>query len=160
MLRILIIAALSLPLFCSIGCLHKKAATVSMTTQTEFPKALAHSEIVNKFFTFNSTQFKEGVLLVEESGGILISCDSIKNWQSKDKLFSDESFAMMQDSEAIGTATIDGTWLNAMKPSKEEIEALGDLNFSILITAHGPPLKKSAKAALNTSIQKALKLLP
>ncbi len=112
----------------------------------------------SKVISFKSTKFKEALLLIEKSGGILISCDTIKNWQEKDPYFSDETFAMMKSSDSVGPAKIDATWLNAMQPSKEEIKALGDLNFSILITAHGPPLVNRAKESLAASIKEALKL--
>jgi hypothetical protein len=109
---------------------------------------LAHAKIL----AFKTTKFKEAVLLIKKSMPILIACDSIKNWQSKDQFFSDETYEMMKIAGSIGPAKIDKTWLQAMNPSKEEIKAIGDLDFSILISAHGLPLMNKAKEALLSSI--------
>lgn len=98
-----------------------------------------------RFINFTSTRFKESLLLLERSGGVLISCDSIKNWTEKDEFFDDATFAMMEKAGSIGHAKIDSTWLNAMKPSREEIESLSKWSFATLITSHGKPLLANAK---------------
>lgn len=133
----------------------------------------SHGEIVNRdlnqkqlplgharIIAFTSTTFKEAVLILKRRGGILISCDSIKNWQTQDAFFDDTTFAMMKTSGSIGTAVVDKTWLSAMNPSKSELSALADENFSILISAHGMPLTNEARTAVRKSIQNTLKTLP
>ncbi len=40
-----------------------------------------------KALVFQTTQHPEAVLLLEREGGVLISCDSIKNWTKKDRFF-------------------------------------------------------------------------
>src|SRR6185503_18224855 len=103
------------------------------------------------------TKFKEALLFVERSQGILISCDSIKNWQQKDPYFDDATFEMMKKAESVGAAKIDKTWLQAMQPSKKDIDELAKLDFSILITAHGEPITKDAKELLLSSIKEVEK---
>ncbi|HXW60276.1 MAG TPA: hypothetical protein VEK06_01940, partial [Myxococcota bacterium] len=103
---------------------------------------------------FKTTKFPEALILLHQDDGILISCDSIKNWTKKDRFFDEKTFSLMKAAGSIGEAAIDETWLNAMKPAKEEIEGLLSLKFSSLISAHGSPLLHKAKAALKSSIQK------
>jgi hypothetical protein len=105
---------------------------------------------------FKTTKFKEALLLIKKAGGILISCDSIKNWQDKDQFFSDETFDMLKHAGSIGTAKIDPTWLKAMAPAKDELKTISDLDFSILISAHGPALTDQPKRWLKKEIDRVL----
>jgi len=105
-----------------------------------------------ELFTFKSTLQPEALILINKDGGILIACDSIKNWTKKDGFFDDETFAMMTKLGSIGEAKIDSTWLGAMKPSKEELAKILTLKFEHLLSAHGEPLKKRAKSAVSYSI--------
>lgn len=109
----------------------------------------------SKIIEFKTTKFKEFLLLLERSGGVLIACDSIKNWQKKDRFFDDTTFEMMKTAGSIGAGKIDATWLQAMSPSKKEIKAIGDLAFTILLSAHGEPFKDQAKKIVDSSVQNA-----
>lgn len=126
-------------------------ATLDYDLATGCP--LLHAKIIE----FKTTKFQEALLLLEKADGVLISCDSIKNWHNKDAYFSDETFELMKKTDSIGLAKIDKTWALAMRPSQEEIKALGNLDFSILISAHGLPLIKQAQELLSLSIREALK---
>lgn len=112
-----------------------------------------------KIIDLPSTKHKEALLLLERDGGILISCDSIKNWQEKDQYFSDEIYKMMNEGHLIGPAKIDSTWLRAMQPAKTDLLALKDISFTILITAHGKPLTHNARETLSSSIAEAIKFI-
>ncbi len=105
-----------------------------------------------ELFSFGSTAFPEGLIVLNIDGGILVSCDSIKNWTKKDAYFDDATFALMQSIGAIGEALIDSTWREAMKPSQDEIASIATLPFVHLVSAHGEPLLKTAKAAVIKSI--------
>ena len=110
--------------------------------------------------TFSSTKFPEALILLNQDGGILISCDSVKNWRERNyQYFDDKTFDLMRASGSIGEALIDNTWLEAMHPSKEEISRIPSLDFVTLISAHGPPIIKTAKHAVEKSVQKAIKKL-
>ncbi len=101
---------------------------------------------------FQSTKKKEALLVLAREGGVLIACDSIKNWTKKDEFFDDETFEFMKKSGSIGEALIDTTWVSAMQPQKIELEKILKLNFKHLLSAHGEPLKNKAKAAVEKSI--------
>lgn len=105
-----------------------------------------------RVIAFKSTKYQEALLLIEKLGGILVSCDSIKNWQDQDPYFDDATFAMMKTLGSIGKARIDLTWLRAMRPSRQEIEALAHEKFSTLISAHGFPLTSDAQESVRASV--------
>lgn len=110
-----------------------------------------------KVIAFTTIRHPEAVLLIEKAGGVLITCDSIKNWQEKDSYFDDDTFASMQSAGAIGEANIDTVWLSAIQPSNTDLASIGELDFSIVITAHGKPLILDAKQKVLSSIKKALR---
>lgn len=101
---------------------------------------------------FNSTKFKEALIHLDKYGGVLISCDSIKNWQSQDEYFDNATFASMMKAGSISRAKIDSTWVDAMGPSLEDLEKIKMLDISVLISAHGAPLLEKAKKAIINSI--------
>lgn len=116
---------------------------------------LADSEL----FTFKTTTFPEALIVINIEGGILVSCDSIKNWTKRDAYFDEATFELMRRSGSIGEAKIDLTWLQAMNPSKDEIQKITQLKFKHLLSAHGDPLNNKAKKAVDDSIQSILPTL-
>jgi hypothetical protein len=110
-------------------------------------------------FAFKSTRHKEALLLLKRYGGILISCDSIKNWQNKDEFFDDATYKIFTNAGSIGQAKIDKTWLKAMTPTKAELKSIVDLDFTKLISAHGSPVFSDAKKLVASSVEKALVIL-
>jgi hypothetical protein len=106
----------------------------------------------SQLFVFETTSYPEGIIILNIAGGVLISCDSIKNWTKKDKYFDKETFALMKSLGSIGEAQIDATWLQAMKPSREDFEKILCLSFEHLVSAHGEPLRNKAKNSVQDSI--------
>jgi hypothetical protein len=107
-----------------------------------------------KAMAFQTTKLKEAVILLNSDGGILISCDSIKNWTKQDHFFDEKTFLLMKEAGSVGEAIIDNTWLSAMAPKKNELEKILSLDFKHLLSAHGEPLKYKAKSAIAHSIEK------
>jgi hypothetical protein len=105
-----------------------------------------------QLFSFHSTSYPEALIILDINDGILVSCDSIKNWLKKDIYFDDASYELMRNSSALGRAHIDPTWLGAMKPSKKELAKISELKFNSLLSAHGDPLLGNARAAVLQSI--------
>ncbi len=107
-----------------------------------------------RLMVFQTTQHKEALIVLDsEQGGVLVSCDSIKNWTRKDEFLDAETFELMRKSGSIGQALIDQTWLSAMQPAQEELEKILSLDFKHLLSAHGDALKNDAKSAVRKSIQ-------
>ena len=97
-----------------------------------------------KIFTFNSSKFPEAVLHIEQNGGVLITCDSIKNWLARDAFFSDSTAQLYEEQKVFGCATINNIWIQATQINKSELHSLKELDFHHLLSAHGEPLLNDA----------------
>ena len=107
-----------------------------------------------KLFLFETSVHPEAAILLEQDGGILITCDSIKNWVKADKYFSQETAALYQAQGYLGEASISSIWLDACKVQNHDFANLLDLNFQHLLSAHGEPLINSAHKKVSDSIEK------
>jgi len=106
------------------------------------------------FFLFETSQFPEGVLHINQEGGIIITCDSIKNWLSSDEFFSDETAKLYEKQDFFGSASISNIWKQATQVQRADFNQLLTLPFRHLISAHGAPLLNTAHEQLKTSIMK------
>jgi len=106
-------------------------------------------------FVFETSTQPEGILHINREGGILITCDSIKNWTKPDAFFSDETASLYQKLGFMGTATISTIWLQACKVQVQDFKQLLLLPFKHLISAHGEPLLMVAHEQLTLSIEQA-----
>lgn len=97
-----------------------------------------------KVFTFNSSKFPEAVLHINQNNGILVTCDSIKNWLTRDEFFSDSTAELYETQKLFGHATVNKIWLRATQVDKSELLALEKLKFRHLLSAHGEPLLNDA----------------
>lgn len=104
-------------------------------------------------FVFESALFPEGVLHLQQEGGILITCDSVKNWLSVDSFFNAETAKMHMESDSIGSANI-GFWTSACKVKASDFLRLMQLPFRHLLSAHGEPLLNNAHEQLALSIKR------
>jgi len=104
-------------------------------------------------FLFETSIHPEGILHLHQEGGILISCDSIKNWVTADPYFSEETAKLYESLGFFGEATISQIWQQACKVQIADFERLKQLNFKHLISAHGMPLMKKADDALKKTLK-------
>jgi len=100
---------------------------------------------------FATAKFPEALIYIKQHDGILLSCDSIKNWLSPDEYFSEQSAAAYQEQGFFGKATISKIWQQAMTVKASDFERLKQLSFRHLLSAHGEPLLNTAYGdVLNT----------
>lgn len=92
------------------------------------------------FFKFETTLHPEAILHIDRLGGILITCDSIKNWTKIDEFFSEKTGKEFLEKGLIKPMNIDKIWLGAMQPKDSDFERLKKLKFRHLLSAHGEPL--------------------
>lgn len=64
-------------------------------------------------FIFETSRYPEGILHLAREEGILITCDSIKNWLAADKFFSDATAKMYEAQGFFGPASISQVWRDA-----------------------------------------------
>ena len=93
---------------------------------------------------FATARFPEAVIHIKRHDGILLSCDSIKNWQSPDEYFSEQTAIAYQEQGFFGKATIAKIWQQAMAVKASDFERLKTLSFRHLLSAHGEPLLETA----------------
>lgn len=113
---------------------------IGETDTMPFPKA--------SFFTFKTTSQPEAIIHIDREGGILITCDSIKNWTRIDEYFSKKTGKEFLEQGLIKPLSIDKVWLGAMNPKNSDFESMKKLNFRHLISAHGEPNKDTADKQL------------
>lgn len=95
-------------------------------------------------FIFSSSRFPEAVLHIGQDNGILITCDSIKNWLTRDEFFSDSTALLYEKQNIFGCATINDMWMQATQINKSELHHLKEFDFCHLLSAHGEPLLNNA----------------
>jgi hypothetical protein len=105
-------------------------------------------------FIFETSKFPEGIIHMQQHGGILISCDSIKNWISPDEFFSEQTAALYQQQGFFGKASISTVWQQACQVAPSDFARLKDLSFRHLISAHGEPLLDEAYDAVIKSVNR------
>jgi hypothetical protein len=79
----------------------------------------------------------EGLLVLERSGGTIVSGDCLQNWAETDAYFSFLGKIMMNMMGFIRPYNIGPAWLKQAKPSKETLRGILDLEFANVLTAHG-----------------------
>jgi hypothetical protein len=105
------------------------------------------------FFLFETSKLPEGIIHIAKNGGILITCDSVKNWISPDQFFSDETAKSYQLQGFFGTASISNVWKQATDVLASDFERLKLPSFRHLISAHGEPLLNDANERLVKTIK-------
>jgi len=94
----------------------------------------------------------EGLLLLPQHGGTLISGDCLQNWASPDEYFSLLAKIVMKRMGFMKPHAIGPGWLKNCAPPRDQVRALTALGFANVLTAHGTAVIGNA----TTSYQPAL----
>lgn len=106
-------------------------------------------------FVFKTSTLPEGILHINTSGGILISCDSIQNVTAIDEFYNSETEKLFQNQGLVKTANISPIWLGATHTNKSDFDRLlKTMTFCHLVTAHGEPLKNIACEQVTATIER------
>lgn len=103
-------------------------------------------------FIFETSKHPEGILHIDQQGGILITCDSIKNWLASDTFFNTETAKLYKEQGLFGTASISNVWKQACDVNPSDFERLKTLEFRHLLSAHGEPLLNNAYELVTKTI--------
>lgn len=103
---------------------------------------------------FIHSNFPEACLYLNTNGGVIISCDSIKNWTKQDPYFSEETAKLYKSQNFFGKASISDIWLQATGIKAQGFKPILALDFKHLLSAHGEALLNDAKHALVESLAK------
>lgn len=121
-------------------------ADEQMTEQTELP--LANARII----TLPTTP-SEGLLRLDRDGGVLISGDSLQNWDHADEYFSFAAKFVMKMMGFIKPHNLGPGWVKATRPTAQDIERVSALQFDTLLPAHGRPVIGGADAAYRPAFE-------
>ena len=108
-----------------------------------------------RLYTFKSAKPPEAVLLMLRDDGILVSGDSLQNWQAPDRYFSLMARVMMRVMGFIKPFAVGPGWRKFGKPSREDLLGLLDLRFEHVLPAHGGEVIGDAKEKFRPAIEAA-----
>ncbi|MBI5607641.1 MAG: hypothetical protein HY902_02025 [Deltaproteobacteria bacterium] len=106
-----------------------------------------------RVFAFEHGKQPEVALLLEQDGGILLTCDSYQNWESFDgcSLFA----KVVMRGMGFGPKVVGGPWTKAMgQDVRQDLERLCSEPFAHLVPAHGAVLRDTAQDGLREAIRK------
>ncbi len=105
-------------------------------------------------FTYETASLPEGLLVIDRDGGILVSCDSLQNWATVDRFFSEDSAARMTGYGFIQPANVGPGWMQQCRPEAADFARIKQLPFRHLLSAHGTPLRDHAKQQLAATFER------
>ena len=105
-------------------------------------------------FVFETSSYPEGILHIAQQGGILITCDSIKNWLTADEFFSTDTAKLYEEQGFFGASTVSTVWKEACHVKASDFARLNMLEFQHLLSAHGEPLLNDAHEKLAETIKR------
>ena len=107
-----------------------------------------------KFYHLSKAPHEEGFIHIPNiHNGVVITCDSIKNWCEVDKFFNETTGQQMREGGEIQSARISPIWLQATNTSKTDFNIFSQLEFKHLLSAHGEALKNNADDMILNSIE-------
>lgn len=109
-------------------------------------------------FDFTASRSREMALHVKRHGGVLLTCDSVQNWQD----IAGVSLLAKLATRRMGfrgRACIGPGWRKRSEPKdgvgfKADFERLLALDWKHLLTAHGPPMRDTARDELRANVAK------
>ena len=109
-------------------------------------------------FVFETSNQPEALLHLDREGGILISCDSLQNWEEVDEFFDDATAKTMADMGFIQAANIGPGWRQFSEPEASDFARIKALSFRHLLSAHGTPIRDQAFEKLSATFAREFKV--
>jgi hypothetical protein len=108
-------------------------------------------------YQFDVAPWPELVLHLRRHGGILLTCDSVQNWETRPAGVSFLGQLMSRAMGFRGRACIGPGWRKQSEPKTgtnfgPKFRELLDLDFRHILSAHGAPLLDTAKDDLRASV--------
>jgi hypothetical protein len=101
------------------------------------------------------SQPPEGMLLLPEHGGVMISGDCLQNWAAPDQYFSWLGRTLMKQMGFIKPHNIGPGWLKQCKPPKDQLRAILGITFANVLPAHGTPVIGNAVERYRPAVERA-----
>ena len=100
------------------------------------------------------SQPPEGLLVLAEHGGVVISGDCLQHWAKPDEYFNWLARIAMRAMGFIKPHNIGPAWLKQCKPPKDQLRAILDLSFTNVLPAHGAPVLGDAREQYRAAIER------
>ncbi len=130
------------------GMPHERGVETDRELSTDGPGPISDASA----FRFETSSTVEGVLVLERSDGVVLSCDSLQNMLGPDEYFDDSTAQQMKAGGFFGRANIGPGWLRAAKPQRSDFDRLLERSFKHLVSAHGGPLLDEAHQAIRERV--------
>lgn len=96
----------------------------------------------------------EGFMRLDRHGGTIISGDALQNWETTDPFFSFVGKLGMRALGFIRPAALGAGWLKFVKPPKDQVRGILDLEFANVFPCHGTPVIGGASGKYRPAIEK------
>jgi hypothetical protein len=87
----------------------------------------------------------EGLLLLPDHGGTMISGDCLQNWAAPDAYFTGMATVMMKMMGFVKPHNVGPGWFKQCKPPREQVRGLVEHEFANVLPAHGEPVIGNAR---------------
>lgn len=104
------------------------------------------------FFEFKTVARPEGIIRLEQDGGIMIACDSLQNWVEPDQFFDETTVPTMEKMNFFKKAGLGLAWLHESQPKADDFVRLKEVPFKHALCGHGYPLKHEAQEEYHKTI--------
>jgi hypothetical protein len=109
-----------------------------------------------KLIVFDS-QPPEGMLVLPDGGGVVISGDCLQHWAKPDEYFSWLARPMMKMMGFIKPHNVGPAWFKQAKPPKSQLSAILELSFANVLPAHGEPVIGNGRELYRPAIERVAK---
>lgn len=111
-------------------------------------------------YAFEVAKVPEMVIHLKRHGGILLTCDSVQNWETRPAGASFIGQVMSRMMGFRGRACIGPGWRKESEPKEGDgfgprFRELLDLDFKHILSAHGRPILETAKDDLRAAVDRA-----
>jgi hypothetical protein len=96
----------------------------------------------------------EGMLVLPEHGGVVISGDCLQHWATSDEYFSWLGRVALKRMGFIQPHNVGPAWLKQCKPPKQHLRAILDLPFVNVLPAHGAAVLGGARDHYRAAIDR------
>jgi hypothetical protein len=105
-----------------------------------------------KLFVYETASPREGLVLLEREGGILVAGDSLQNWRV-DEYFTFLAKIMMRVMGFIKPYNIGSGWLKGSNPTPADVRKVLELDFEHVLPVHGDEVIGGAKEKYRPAIE-------
>ena len=120
---------------------------VWMQSDTELPLRNA------KLFVYETASPREGLVLLERDGGILLAGDSLQNWR-RDEYFTLLGKIVMTLMGFIKPHNVGPGWFKGAKPTVDDVKRVLELQFDHVLPVHGQPVIGGGKEKFRPAIER------